>query len=216
MAQTEPKSHSMELSDFSNANIVTLAIASLGGASTKIHTEEIAERALELAPDRFSWRLKKYQTSGWPQIYIVKTALTDAEKKANGGYITGNYATDLSKDGWSLTPEGAAWTRGRMQLLEGQTKYKNTIPKAEKQRVQKYLNRVKRQPIYREYVKQGSLQSASVYAFADLLNVSPDASRSVISKKFNSLASQANMYGDRTLNQFIDECAKQFGQLMEA
>lgn len=216
MAEAEPKSHTKKLSDFSNANIVTLAIASLGGASKKIHTEEIAERALELAPDRFSWRLKKYQTSGWPQIYIVKTALTDAEKKANGGYITGNYATDLSKDGWSLTPEGAAWARGSMRLLEGQTKCKDTIPKAEKQRVQKYLNRIKQQPIYREYVKEGSLQNASVYAFADLLNVSPDASMSVMSKKFNSLASQASLHGDRPLNQFLNECTKQFGQFMEA
>src|SRR5687767_12516037 len=94
--------------DITNVDIVVYALAILRGAERTVHSEDIAAKCYELAPSRFSWRLAAYRDKGWPDKYIVKTALEDA-KKEHSALVEGAYTLDTAKDGWRLTPKGASW-----------------------------------------------------------------------------------------------------------
>ena len=50
-----------DLSELANYQIATIALALLSGASRKVHTEEIAERVMELAAEKFGWQVEKYR-----------------------------------------------------------------------------------------------------------------------------------------------------------
>lgn len=103
--------------DISKVDMVVYALAVLGGAHSTIHSEDIAAKCYELAPSRFSWGMEKYKSRGWPDKYIVKTALEDAKKDKYGALAEGTYALELSKDGWRLTPKGAKWLKRNLKRM---------------------------------------------------------------------------------------------------
>jgi len=105
-------------SAITNLDIAVYALAKLNGAEKKVKSEDIAAKCYELSPSRFSWRLALYREKGWPDKYIVKTALEDTKKEKNGGLVEGSYSLDLSKDGWQLTLAGAAWFRSNTKRIE--------------------------------------------------------------------------------------------------
>jgi len=92
----------------SNHEIVTLAVYVLGGDSERIDTEDVAKKANELAPGRFTWRKYPDQVN----IENVRTFLSDAKKSKNGGYLMG-----AGKDGWILTQAGLAFAKGHLMHL---------------------------------------------------------------------------------------------------
>lgn len=92
------------LSRLSQGQVVTLAAFLLGGDKRVLDTEDIAVKANELAPGRFSWRKYKDQIN----LEIVRVYLSDAKKKPKGGMMAGS-----GKEGWTLTAAGRAWARGR-------------------------------------------------------------------------------------------------------
>jgi hypothetical protein len=83
--------------------VVTLAAFLLGGDKRVLDTEDIAIKANELAPGRFSWRKYKDQIN----LEIVRVYLSDAKKKDKGAMVAGS-----GKTGWTLTAAGRAWARG--------------------------------------------------------------------------------------------------------
>jgi hypothetical protein len=105
-------------SAITNVDIAVYALAILRGANRRVKSEDIAAKCYALCPARFSWRLIIYRDKGWPDKYIVKTALEDAKKEKNGGLVDGSYSLDLSKDGWQLTPPGAVWFRTNTKRIE--------------------------------------------------------------------------------------------------
>jgi len=94
---------------FSNFEVVTFAVYLLGGESHYVDTEDVAVKANEIAPGRFAWR--KYQDQ--INIEIVRTALSDAKKPKNGGYILG-----LHSKGWLLSEKGLQFSRDRIAELK--------------------------------------------------------------------------------------------------
>ncbi|MGQ0762585.1 MAG: hypothetical protein ACT4OT_11330 [Acidobacteriota bacterium] len=95
---------------FSTHEIVTIAVYLLGGESSPIHTEDIAVKANEIAPGRFTWRKYPEQID----IEIVRVCLSNAKKPQNGKYLAGT-----GKDGWLLTERGHAFAREQARQLEG-------------------------------------------------------------------------------------------------
>ncbi len=92
-----------------NHEIVTLAVYLLGGDTQYVDTEDIAVKANEIAPGRFTWRKYRDQIN----IENVRTFLSDAKKQKNGGYLRG-----AGKDGWFLTESGFEFAKGRVANLE--------------------------------------------------------------------------------------------------
>lgn len=91
------------LSRLSQGQVVTLAAHLLGGDKRVLDTEDIAVKANELAPGRFSWRKYKGQIN----LELVRVYLSDAKKKSKGAMVAGSGRT-----GWTLTAAGRAWMRG--------------------------------------------------------------------------------------------------------
>jgi hypothetical protein len=86
-----------EINSLANHEIVTVAVYLLGGESHSVDTEDIAAKANEIAPGRFSWRKYPEQIN----IETVRKRLWDAVKPEKGAFILGS-----ERIGWSLTPGG--------------------------------------------------------------------------------------------------------------
>ena len=83
-----------------NHQIVTLAVALLGGDTDHVDREDVAIKAHEIAPGKFSWR--KYPNR--IDLDAVGIALRDAKKEKNGELLIGN-----NTRGWMLGPNGFRW-----------------------------------------------------------------------------------------------------------
>ena len=93
----------------SNFEIATLALYLLGNEPTSTDVEDIAIKANAIAPGRFAWRKYPDQID----IFRVSTALSDARKAKNGGYVLGS-----NQHGWILTEKGLTFASERVKDLE--------------------------------------------------------------------------------------------------
>src|SRR5664279_4215144 len=87
------------VADLSNSEIVVIAAYRAGGAGLHADTEDIAVKASEICPGRFSW--KKYPEQ--INIDTVRKRLWDARKR---GHLVGS-----ERDGWLLTETGTTFAR---------------------------------------------------------------------------------------------------------
>jgi hypothetical protein len=196
--------------EVSNVDVVTYVLGNLGGAEKTVYSEDIAARCYELAPSRFSWRLPAYRERGWPDKYIVKTALEDAKKEEYGALVDGAYALDVAKDGWRLTPKGAAWFRDGAEDVEkrlGISVRRASVPRREAQR---FLKQMRSQPLFQIFTSAGTLKGASRFAFTDMLNCSPDTSEDAVTSKFKRLCATAELIGDSEITRFLGACKEVF------
>jgi hypothetical protein len=90
----------MKIEDLTNYQIVTLAVALLGGTSDHIDPEDIAVKVDELVSGKFNWR--KYPNR--IDLNSVNVALRDAKKEKNSNLLVGN-----NQRGWMLSPNGLKW-----------------------------------------------------------------------------------------------------------
>lgn len=196
-----------------NVEVVVLALGRLGGATKKVFSEEIAVEAHRLAPERFSWRLAQYRDRGWPDKYVVRYALEDAIRQEYGHMVDGSYSTELSKDGWELTPAGAQWLEKNAERVA--SKLNLDGPKIPKQDAARFVKQLKRDPLFKVY-RAGKLESVTAYHFTDMLNCSPDAPKELIKSKFDRLRTISRLAGDPQVVEFLEDCAVKFAGLLAA
>lgn len=91
-----------------NHEVVVLAAYLSGGGASYVDTEDIAVKANEIAPGRFSWRKYKEQIN----IETVRKRLWDAVKTEKGGYLVGS-----ERDGWLLTQAGLRFCKKSLRML---------------------------------------------------------------------------------------------------
>ena len=84
----------------SNTELVTLAVYLLGGEKRFVDTEDIAFKAHELSPGRFSWRKYPEQIN----LELIRVRLSEAKSADHGGFLRGT-----QRRGWTLTPAGLQW-----------------------------------------------------------------------------------------------------------
>lgn len=87
--------------EYTNQDIVVMAVHQLGGSTRHIHLEDVAIKAHELSPKRYSW--KKYP--GQIDLERVRGSL-----KSELG-LPHNRILGSIRDGWMLTPRGLEWCR---------------------------------------------------------------------------------------------------------
>jgi hypothetical protein len=193
-------------------DVAVLALAQLGGATKKVHSEDIAVKAFELAPEKFSWRLPQYRSKPWPDKELVRAALVNAQTKEYGELVRGAYNTDLSKDGWRLTAAGSEWVMANeRRVCDALSVEQNQIPKQEAQR---FCKKLKGDSLFRRFMAEGNLDSASQYEFSDLLECSPDAPKETIQTKFDRLRAMAHVVKDQDILSFLHSCEIRFQRLL--
>ncbi len=197
----------------SKIDVVVYALAILGGAETVVHSEDIAAKCYELSSSRFSWTLPRYSMKGWPDKYVVRNALVDARKAKYGRLVEGVTRRDPVRDGWRLTPSGAEWYLRERDRLEAALHLDTPdLPQGETDR---FLRSVRAESLFRTYVRTGSLEGATRYAFTDMLKCSPDASRELVARKFARLTTVANLVRDADVLCFLEACRSAFAEVLE-
>jgi hypothetical protein len=199
----------MKVNEISNVDVTVYVLATLGGAEKTVYSEHIAAKCYELAPARFSWRLRDYREKGWPDKYIVKTALEDAKKNEYGGLVDGAYALDVAKDGWRLTTKGAMWFKENCTTVEKQMGLRTQHSSVPKRETQRFLKQMRSQLLYQVFSK-GGFEGTTRFAFTDMLNCSPDASEDAVISKFKRLRATAELVGHSEIVAFLDACKSKF------
>ncbi len=97
----------------SNHQIVVIAAYLAGADSDRVDTEDIAVRANQIAPGRFTWRKYPEQIN----IDTVRKRLWDACKEGKGAYMHGS-----EREGWLLTESGVAFARKNATAVVGEKK----------------------------------------------------------------------------------------------
>lgn len=125
--------------DFSNQEIVVLATYLAGGRSSYADTEDIAIKANEISPGRFTWRKYKGQIN----IDTVRKRLWDASKLEKGGYLVGS-----ERDGWLLTRAGLKFCEKNLKAIEHGAERKERYTKRERSWFDKERIRMLAEPAY--------------------------------------------------------------------
>lgn len=193
-----------------STHIAVYALSLLGGIQQKIHTEDIAQKCSKIAPVRFKWERYDY-----PDKELVRKALFHASEECNGGLVIGRSGIEQrgkSRDGWQLTPAGAAWIRQNESMLANFTYSSHErVPRREADR---FLKRMRSETSFLIFKEQGNLSKVSSYMFTDLLNCSPDASVDTVQFKFNRLFSNAELVNDKDVIEFLTLCKERFADLL--
>lgn len=93
MARTETR--------LTNAQIVTLAVSELGGATRAVDIEDVAILAYEIAPEKFGWRKNPDRID----LRVVQYALKDSASRRKGTPLL----KGSLKHGYMLTTFGMEW-----------------------------------------------------------------------------------------------------------
>ena len=118
----------------SSHEIVTLAVYLLGGDSKRIDTEDVAVKANQLVPGRFTWRKYRDQIN----IKYISAFLWDARKPKNGAYLIG---ADIS--GWMLTESGLTFAKERVKELKSSDLSKSPLSSKEKSWIRREHERMR-------------------------------------------------------------------------
>lgn len=94
--------------ELANHEVVVLAAYLARAEKVSADTEDIAIKANEIAPGRFSWRKYKDQIN----IDTVRKRLWDATKPNKGAYLIGSERT-----GWRLTKTGYDFARRKIRTV---------------------------------------------------------------------------------------------------
>lgn len=200
--------------ELSNMDVALFALYKQGGASRKVHTEEIAWEAYQLAREKFSWRLKKFRDMGFPDKSPVRFALEQAKKKENGKLVSGRSGGDAGGEleGWRFTPQGTIWIKeNEMRILEG---LKQEVPGAPKREAERFIKKLKSDQFFKFYQEKKNLEEAAQYMFTDMLVCAPDASKDIIKQKFEQLESNATLINDADILNFLKACREKFSDLL--
>jgi hypothetical protein len=197
-----------------NIEIVTYAVALLGGVDRPVHLEKVAVKSYELAPGAFRWDLDEFAS------YIdkdkVRVSLTDAEKDGKGALVRGVGHTRGGRtkrtDFWRLTAAGSAWIADNREMIEDATGA--GMPALKRGKAQDLRRRLADSELFRHFEDDGQLEY-SPYEFADLLECSPDASNAVVRDRFEALRGQVMLLGDARLMEFLDACAGAHTKMLE-
>jgi hypothetical protein len=143
----KPQLEKTAVPDFSNQEMVVLATYLAGGQNSYTDTEDIAVKANEISPGRFSWRKYKEQIN----IDTVRKRLWDASKLEKGGYLVGS-----ERDGWLLTRAGLKFCEKNLKAIEHGTAHKERYTKRERSWFDKEKIRMLAEPAYRKLLAGNS------------------------------------------------------------
>lgn len=200
--------------ELSNMDIALFALYKGGGVSQKVHTEEIAWEAYQLAKERFSWRLPKFRQMGFPDKTPVRFALEQAKKKGNGKLVSGRSGGNAGGEleGWRFTSQGAIWIKqNEARILENLKQKAPNVPKREADR---FMKKIKIDDFFKYFQEKRTLDEASQYMFTDMLVCAPDASKNIIKQKFEQLYSNAELVNDLEILGFLGACKDKFSDLV--
>ena len=197
--------------ELSNLDVTLFVLYKLGGAHKKIHTEYIAWEAFELAPEKFSWRLKEFRAKKIPDKTAVRYALELGKKEGN--LVIGQAGGDRAgkREGWELTPEGVVWMEKNLKRIS--SALNKEVPSFPKEEALRFLKKIGKTQLFNLYLKNKELSKASNYMLADMLNCTPEAPKETIKRIFDRFYNTAIEVKDKKILNFFEQCINVFDVL---
>jgi hypothetical protein len=178
--------------------IVTLAVYLLGGDQHAVDTEDVAIKAHELAPGRFSWRKYPEQIN----LELVRVYLSDAKKPEKGQLLLGSGRT-----GWSLTKTGLDWAQEAAHRSVGKDltrrREQSKAGSIDENRWRRERARIQLSPAWKHWMGQN--QNPSAREAAEVFRIDSYAVGPIREKKITRLLAMFN--GDEELAPFLNRMA---------
>ena len=193
----------MQKVEFSKPELVTIAVALLGGDTMHVDREDVAIKVNDIAPGRFNWR--KYPEH--IDLDIVGTALRHAKKPKNRGLIVGD-----NTKGWMLSPAGLRWIK-TLDLdavhSEGPVKYRKTSISANQELERNRLFGTKAYNLFIE----GKFKEISVHDFYEFARVNEYFQIKTRQRRYALIANAVS--DDNTLSKLWELLQTEFSKEME-
>lgn len=181
------------IEDLSQDIIALISCYSLGGAKSKVHTEEIAYKCFLLNKNSFAWKIEKFQR--FPDMAKVRKAIDRLKKDK---LIIGSYSYDLFKDGWRLSSKGIKAAEEYKDFLKLK-KTKTQLTPVDK----KYLKKFIQSDIFKKFIKDKEDFDVSIYDIADLLS-SNSSNTDHIRSKFFELKNLTEISNEKEFFSFLN------------
>lgn len=165
-----------------NHEIVTIAVYLLGGDARRIDTEDVAKKANDLAPGRFTWR--KYQDQ--INIDTVRKRLWDATRPDKGGFLKGT-----ERLGWILTTAGLQFAKDHEKFSALPEPARQHMGLTERNRLTRERERMLASEAYQRYAA-GSAESITLQEAQSFFRIDAYVTGSARSQK---LARAKNLFG---------------------
>ena len=189
-----------------NRELVVYCLYIAGGATERVHTEDLALKCWELFPDSFSWT----KFPQYPEKDIARVALTDARKGKYGALVSGRMEGKASSvghvepEGWALTDKGLEWIKNNL------SSFGNDAAKHErKAHRQLLLRRVKElvtSDLYRRFEDSDSSFSPSIGELAAFLRCRVDANEGVWERRLADIRRLGIDAGEDAIGRFAAAC----------
>ena len=189
-----------------NRDVIVYALAALGGESQFVHTEDVAIKCHELAPDAFSWT----KHTQHPDLEVVRRALLHIRSAEFGALVEGRSgqgprkSDNRTEDGWQLTASGREWVTTNGDRVE--RALNSTALSDRRQRILQQLRRAYAHSTWSEFSDDPSTFSPSHGDLAELLRVRVDAPNEVWNSRFDELMRRAVLIQDQELIRFAKMC----------
>jgi hypothetical protein len=128
-----------ETANLAMHEIVAIATFLAGGDRKHVDTEDIAVKANEVAPGRFSWRKYKEQID----LEAIYKHLWDLTKPDKGAYVEGS-----KHEGWLMTKAGVDFAERTVGKLKSLRPAREKRPKKEEEWIKRERNRMLSEPAY--------------------------------------------------------------------
>lgn len=190
-----------------NRELVVYCLYVAGGATKRVHTEDLALKCWELFPDSFSWT--KY--TQYPDKDIVRVALTDARKGKYGALVAGRVEGKASgtshgePEGWLLTDKGLAWIKENSDLFDGvAAKHER---KTHRQLLLRRVRDLASGALYRQFVESGASFSPTIGELAAFLKCRVDANDAVWQRRLAEYRRLGIDAGEEAIVRFAAACS---------
>ena len=190
-----------------NPDIAVLALYRLGGAETRVHTEDVALECYRLAQPDFSWR--KYPEH--PDCEPARLALEDARKPKNGRRVS---RTGTAREGgWMLTPTGVQWVR---EHGDQATEVLGVADlRSERQYARRAVSELTSHAAFRRFASERTCEGVSEVEFVDSLRCTLNTSPKVLRARLEEEKTRATEVQAHDVVAYLVECENTFSRLLE-
>ncbi|MBM3326262.1 MAG: hypothetical protein FJY65_04690 [Calditrichaeota bacterium] len=195
-----------------NREIAVYAVYLLGGIDKRIHTEDIAIKCFELAPESFSWIKYKDKIDK----IVVVNSLMDASRPRYGELLRGRSGKGTrvlrikefgpAIDGWELTEAGINWINNNKEKMAKDLNIQYTS--ANRQEAYQKLRRFLEHSLFIEFKRNNTIINPSLVEIADLFRCSIDSPRTTWEKRFQNAVQLAQSVENSQVITFIKELKK--------
>lgn len=190
-----------------NQDIVVYALHLLGGWEKRVHTEDIALKAFELAPSEFSWM--KYPEH--PKLSSVRYALEHAKEVERGTLVEGESEEGKGIGGWMLTPRGVQWVRANKARIErslGEHVAGKRLPGHRR------LTALLGSAAFQKFMAQGQDAQIAHAEFAQSLVCTVNTSSDVLNDRLQQLEATAEELERQDVKEYVQYSRRKFASIL--